>query len=64
MYMWSSEAGRRTQLFAQDEQVAGVTYTYTVLQKPSQNKTSFLTDLKSKLIGNLTKSTIVFTTIL
>jgi len=45
MYMWSSEAGRRTQLFAQDEQVAGVTYTYTILQKPRQNKTFFLTDL-------------------
>jgi len=44
--MWSSEAGRRTQHFAQDEQVAGVTYTYTILQKPRQNKTLFLTYLQ------------------
>ncbi len=28
-----------------DEQVAGETYTYTILQKPRQNKTVFLTDL-------------------
>jgi len=42
MYMWSSEAGRRTQLFAQDEQVAGVTYTYTILQKATTEQTFFL----------------------
>ena len=47
MYMWSSETGRRTQLFAQDEQVAGVTYTYTILQTPRQNKNTF-SDLLTK----------------
>jgi len=39
MYMWSSEAGRRT--FAQDEQVAGATYTYTILQSHVRAKHFF-----------------------
>jgi hypothetical protein len=50
--MWSSEAGRRTQLFAQDEQFAGVTYTYTILQKTKTEQKNFLTWLKRYLASD------------